>query len=515
MTPESAISAPDASSPAIASTSTVADSSSAGTSPAPQTEQTAGPANAGDVQGNQPTPQEDDFAGVPSLDELKALAEQNAPHAKSLIQLRSAIEEKYKPQLTELAAKFAPFESVADRFQSAEEIQKLVGMQEKLFGWENDPDSGQLVPSTQSFAEELAQGAPETADFLCADLMNGMTRDPQTGRTLSRIDLALEAMKGDPGARANALKILGGVEPSTLAPTWQPTAEELQSVRPELQDIYKKLPYETREDLKLNSPDFINNYLQDQQLKQTLEQERTTRATRDQQDAQRRERYVESQATQAGDTYVEQQFKEGFSGFAKSICEKSQFIAPIDPQSPEAQQMGPEGVAQMNQEIQNINQGTGMLVSLAVGALAHRDTRFMAEEFFKSIGVVTDDLLKGFDSSRLEFANNARNYGYLNHKGTLGQQNGQNGNRMDLSSMQANASKSLRSMIANGNAVARPIMQMLSKFFELKAGTHNQTLNGAAAARPAVSGRTYDPTTASQTNPYIGKKSDEIYGSLS
>jgi hypothetical protein len=455
----------------------------------------------------------DPLAGVPSIEEVTG----DSVSKEAFVSLRGAYD-ALKPQFGELTEKFKPFEPYADRFSSPEEVQQIVDLKENLYGWERDSESGNLVPATQSFAENLAKADPDRADFLAADLMNGMTRDPETGRTMPRIDLVLESLAQDPVRKAKALQILGGVEPTSIAPTWQPTAEELEVVKPELQDIYKKLPYDKRESLKLNDPDFINEYLNDQKFKQDLIQQNQQAQERETRQQQQREQYLQQQAQNAGNQYVETQFKAGFTEFAKSIVERSKFISPIDPQSPEAQQMEPQAVQQMNQEIQTINTGVGMMVSTVVAALSHPDTRFVAETFLKQIGI-DDKVIQEFDNARVEFARNARDYGELNYQQNAGRQQNGNGQpaHAGLGAIQSNATRAMNAMKGRGNLVAQPLLALMSKFFEMKAGSYNQTLNGAPSVRPSVTGTAYDPTKAapggqSSTGTLTRAEFDRLYG---
>ncbi len=499
MTPEGAIGAPDAPNIANVSTSTVADSSSAsGTFSAPS-EQSAGPANAENVQGQSPIQQEaDPFAGVPSVDELTRLAEQGTPHAKSLIQLRQALESR-NTQYNDLEPKYKaiePFQPFIERFEKPEDLQQIVDFREQLFGWETDLHTGQLVPATQSLVKNLP---PERADFLSADLLNGMTRDPDTGREMTRMDLALEAIREDPDRRAKALQILGAVDPDSISsPTFAPTEAELQDIRPELHDIYKKLPYEQRQKMLGADPDLVNDRLEDIKFKADVRERDARQEAQQRQVAQQREQYIKTEAENAGNQLVQQGFVEGFTGFANNICERYQPIKPLDPQSPEAQQMAPEQVQATNAQIQKINQGAGRMVAMITAGLAHPETQFLFAPLAKELGI-TDEMLQKFDQSRLEFAANSRNFGNLRFRANLGQ-NG-NGLPQDIGMLQIEAQRAQRRLLAHGNAIAEPIQKMLSEFFSLQAQSHNQTLNGATQARPAISGTGYDPTQVAQQRP--------------
>lgn len=461
--------------------------------------QSAGGATTEGVQGatQSTTTDSDPLEGIPTLEEFNKLAD-DSQYKKSLVQMRTAIDNTFKPKLNELSelqTRFSPYESALERFEKPEDLQQIVDFREKLYGWTNDPKTGQLVPGTAALVQELTQTAPERADFLSADLLNGMTKDPDTGRTLSRMDLALEAIAENPERRAKALQILGGVEPNSIAPTWQPTTEELERIPEELQDIYKKLPYDKRQSLNVSDPEVVKDYLEDQKFKADVREREANQQARDRQVAQQREQYVQREAENAGNELVKTQFQEGFAGFAKNICE-TQYIKPLDPQSPEAQAMGTEQTTAMNQKIEKINRGAGMFVSTVVAALSHPETSFLAREFAREIGI-TDDMLNKLDESRVEFASNNRNFGNLQFRARIGQNgNGNGALPQDIGMIQSAAQRSRRSMMAHGNAVAGPIKAMLRELFALQA-THNPTLNGTTA-RPAISGTGYDPTQVGQ-----------------
>ncbi len=463
-----------------------------GTTPAP-TEQSAGTASAGAEQGNATetaTTEDDILAGVPSLDELNQL-DDSLQYKKSLVQMRQAIEQTFKPQLSEQAERLKIAEPVLDRFQTSEELQAAVEWHDKLFGTFERDDRGQLVPATEKVAQELAQRDPLVADYLAADLMNGLTRTDD-GREIPRIDLALEEMSRDPERRAAALKLLGGVEPTSIAPTWQPTAEELEVVRPELQDIYKQLPYDERESLKLNDPDFINKYLAKEKFQADLMRENETAKELQARQQAEREQYIRQQAEAAGHKAVEEGFRQLFTEYRDNVVENSKFIAPLDPQSPEAQKMGPEAVAQFNQKAQQVNAGVGKFVSLVTAALSVPDTAWLAQDVLRDLGV-TDDVFQKFNAARQTYANNTRDAGELGF--------GQNGNAKGLGTLQSNARKAASDLRGNGNLITKAVKALLSDFFEMKAGNYNSTLNGAATARPPLNGTGFNPATAAETRP--------------
>jgi hypothetical protein len=471
-------------------------SSTQDTSPAPQTEQTAGSATA-EIQGQTPSEQPDYLADVPSLEELQKLPD-GERYKKSLLQMREAIEQNFKPKLEELTAKYSPFEALTERFQTAEEFQPLIDLHDTLFtDFERDPETNQLVPATTKAAEMLFTRDPQRAGYLWAEMADKQVNHPETGQPVPLIDLALEGMRDDPNERAKALRILGGVEPSAQAPTWAPTEEQLAAVRPELQDIFRGLPYDEREDLSANTPDFINKYLQNQKFQQDLMNETQQARELQQQQQAQREQYQRQQAENAGNKYVEEQFRSGFTEFANSIVGKTQFIPPLDAES--AKGLPPEQVTAYNAQAEQINKGVGMMVATVTAALSHPDTKWVAADFLKQIGV-DEKTLSAFDSARTEFAQNARNYGELSFSRP---------NDSTIGTVQTFANKAMSRMKGQGNLVAQPLLGLLGKFFEMKATSYNATLNSAPSARPPVSGNGYDPTSAMPSNLPTGKMTRE------
>ena len=461
-------------------------------------------------QGEQPTqPSEDPLAGFPTDEELQAAVASKTPFAEQAARIKSAYE-PLKTQFSELENKFKVFEPIQDRFQTPEEVQEIVGLHDKLNAYVRDPDTGKLVPDTEGYVQTIAERDPERADYIAADFMNGLTRTDD-GREITRFELALEEIGRNPelkDRRAAALKLLGGVEPSSIAPTWQPTAEELEVVRPELQDIYKSLPYDERENLKLNDPDFINKYLAKEKFQADLMRENETAKQLQARQEQQREQYITQQAESAANKAVEEGFRQGFTEFTQSVVERAKFIAPLDPNSPEAKALPPEQVAQFNQTAQQVNAGVGKFIATVTAALGHPDTAWIAKDFLKEIGV-DDKTLQAFDSARLEYARNTRDYGELSFRS--------NGNgHAGLGTLQSNSQRAMRAMKGQANAVAKPLFELMSKLFEMKAGNYNSTLNGAATARPPVNGQGFNPTTAPAQRPpggtYSRQEIERMFG---
>jgi len=488
----SAPSAPDVSSAVVTGGSTAADPS-----PAPTTTDTSSPdvhtgssPNADQsVQGESTSTAPDDpLAGLPSEDELQAAVANKTPHAEALARLRSAYSE-IKPKLEELTQKFTPFESLSERFQSAEELAPIIELNDALFGqYERDPQSGQLVPAVNQGVEMMFQRDPQRAGYFWAESAERSVPHPDTGQPVKLIDLALEGMRDDPSERQRALSILGGVEPSAQAPTWAPTTEQLAAVKPELQDTFRNLPYDEREDLSANTPEFINKYLSNQKFQQDLiEQNKQAQQLQVEQQRQR-DQYERQQAEEAGNKYVEEQFRNGFTEYRNSIVERSQFIKPLDAQQAQELNLAPEQVAAYNQDAQQINEGIGTFIAFVSAATSHPDLQWMATDFLTKLGL-DSKIFGSLDQARQEFAQNGRNYGELQYQ------------KRDAGNVLTNANRAMSRLRGQSNLVASPLFGLFSKFFEMKANSYNATLKSAEQARPPVSGNGYDPTTAGLPRP--------------
>lgn len=474
-----------------ASTTAEASPASSGTSATPS-ESTVDSATIADVQGTT-SPVDDPFAGVPSLDELNQLPDATQ-YKKSLIQLRTALE-PLTQQHKELTERFKPFESVADRFQSAEEVQQVLDLQDSLIGWQNDPETGQPVPATEQGAQKLAELYPLHADYLTADLLDLPTRDPVTGQTVPRIDVVLAGMAADPQERARALKILGGVEPNTLAPQWQPTEDELSVVKPELQDFYKSLPWEDRDEMKALSSEYLNKTLGQMKLTTDLQQEREQSQQREAQRQQQREQYINQQAQSAGNEHVQRQLSEALTTFHKSVVQQCNFIKPLDPAALPSG-MTQDQAAQMNQQIERANKSEAVQMTSTVVGLLNPEVRGYVLPLMKEVGLIDDKTLGQIEAAASAFGNNARNYGNLHYRGKLtANGNGYEPNA-DVTKLNNEASRNLKALIGFANQIRGALMETRSSFFELRAQQHNNTLNSAAAVRPPVNGQGFDPTTA-------------------
>jgi hypothetical protein len=450
------------------------------------------------VQGEQPsqTQQSDDpLAGFPSDDDLKAAVANKTPFAEQAARIKEAYS-TLKPRFDELSGRFTPLQPIVDRFEGPEQLQSVVALHDGLVGWEKDTQTGELVPATLAGVQQIQQQYPRHADFIAADLLNLPTTDPETGKYYEkRIDLALESMATEPEQRAKVARMFGLVEPSSVSPQWQPTAEELAIVRPELQDTYKKLPYEEREELKLASPDFINRTLEKEKFQQDLiERDKQTQLNQQQQ-IQARENYIAQQAAQAGDNYVNSQLSEALTTFHNSVVEQCNFISPLDPANlPDG--ITAEQVPQMNQQIAASNKAEAAQITLSVIGLVNEQTRPFVLPLLKEIGVIDDKLIKELDDYSNGFGNNGRNYGDLEYRGRL-QANG-NGFKPDASITNLNneAKRNLNRLVHVANTIKGRLLEKRSQFFQMKATDHNQTLNSVAATRPSANGGVFNPATA-------------------
>lgn len=495
----------------------VTDPSSVGTSSAQPS--TADTASVDAVQEDQtPTTQPDDpLAGVPSADELKALIEQNVPHAKSVAQLREALE-KRNSSYSELESKYSVFQPVAEKFSAPEELQQLVDMRESLLGWERAED-GRLIPSTQKFLDQVD---PNRQEFLFADLADAMITDPTTGQQIPRMHRALQYIASNPEERANAARILGLVEPSAVAPQWQATEEQLDAIAvdpanptpqdKELQDIFRSLPYDEREQLSTNEPEFIRRQLGREKLTRQLEAAQQQTVARDQQSQQEREQMVQTEAARAGDNHVRTQLSEALTTFHKSVVDQCRLIEPLDPQNP-PEGMDASQIAQLNQQIDQSNKAEAAQVTLAVIGLINEETRPFVLPLLKEIGVVDDKFLQQLDAAGKAFGDNARNYGHL----TYAQKLGKNGNYQpgaDVTMLNTESSRNLKLLAYYANQISKKLLEAKSQTFSMKATGHNSLLNGVAPVRPNANGSRFDPTTATVQQPSGWLSRDEIARSI-
>lgn len=453
-----------------------------------------------DVQGqNQSTTTESDpLQGVPSLDELNQLPD-TAQYKKSLIQLRGAYE-SLKPQFEELTQKFSPFQPVLDRFEKPDDLQSILQLSDSLIGWTNDPQTGEPIPSVEQGVQQLAQRYPQHADFIAADLLNMPTIDPETGRQAARIDFVLEEMAADPVQRAKVLKLFGAVEPSSIAPKWQPSEEELSVVREDLRDIYRTLPYEDREELRLASPEYINKTLANEKLMQELKSDREQSLQQQQQQAQQREQYVSQQAQAAAEQHVSQQLTDALTTFHQSVVDQCRFIEPLDPANL-PQGVTPDQAQQVNQQITAANTQEAALVTGTVLGLLNPQVRSFILPMLKATGAIDDKFVQSLDAAASAFGNNARNYGQLSYRQRL-QANG-NGYQPgeDVTRLNNEATRNLKLMVHYANQLKAKLIDQRAQFFSLKAQGHNATLNGAAGVRPQANGTGFNPTTAPLPKP--------------
>lgn len=468
----------------IGSAPTDASPDATGSSPESTTSPQAG-ASSADVstQSSDQTAQpqadqeQDIFAGIPSVEELEQMAARKVDLAAGLLQMRKTLE-PLSAEHKELSSKYQVFEPVADRFGSAEELQKLVTLTDSLNKYSSDPVTGALRPDLSEFAAQVTTDDPVRADHLTSTLIWGQTTHPGTGQPVTRAELVLQVMANDPELRAHALRTLGGVDPFAVpAPTWTPTQEELEVVKPELQDIYKKLPFDKRESLRLNDPDFINEYLDDQKFKAETRARNEQAEIRQREYVAQQEQRVEQEAVSAGHSYAEQGFKSGFTSFANHIYETWK---PTD-----------------NAEV---NKREGALVALAVAALSTPDTRFAAEQAFKEMGI-DQKTLDEFNAAREGYAKSGREFGYLTHK---------------KQRTNGDPDRARQKMIAKAKDLATILIAGRNEYFNTRATAHNDNLDQTERARPLIGGSPMTSGISGSGNRYLnaGKRTEaEIYGS--
>lgn len=483
------------------------------TSPSPTTTDTslaqsgtASNLSAENVQGAEGTqPDPFDLQGLPSDQELEAT---ETVSKKAFLQIKSAFD-PLKSTYKELQAKYSPYETALSRFEQPEQLQEVLDLRDNLIGWTNDPATGEPVPSTEKGADFIHERYPQHASDLVGQLIEKPVFDSVTGRTMSRWDVLLLGVADDPAEKAKVARIFGLVEPSANAPQWQPSEEELALVKPELQDIYRKLPYEEREELKLASPEFINRQLEKEKFQQELmARDKQTQASQLEQQ-QQRESYVNSQAQAAAQSHVDTQLQSALATFHESVVQQCNFIKPLDPANL-PQGMSPEQATQMNSQIAASNKAEAAQITGLVVSLFNPQTKAYVLPLLKEIGAVDDKLLAQLDAASSTFGNNARNYGNLTYRHQL-TANG-NGYQPDqaVTQMSNEASRALKSMIGYANQIKGRLMESRSNFFSLKAQDHNSTLNGAGTVRPPLNGQGYNPTTASPARPQGFMTRDEI-----
>lgn len=468
---------------------------------------TAGTPTAENVQGQEGAETDPfELQGLPTDQELE---QAETVSKKAFLQIKGAFD-PLKTQFKELKSRFSPFEQYLERFEQPDQLQSVLELRDGIIGWENDPQTGQPIPNTDKGAQLISEQYPQHADDLTYSLLGMPSIDPMTGQQRERIDIVLSGMAADSEQRARALQILGGVEPSQIAPQWQPTPDDLAVVAldpanptPEekaLQDIYRKLPYEEWTELKQNSPEYIKRALAKEKLTQDLTRANEETRQREQQRQQQRERYLNQQAQQAADEYVSTQLNDALATFHKSVVSQCNFIKPLDltnlPQG-----MTPEQATQMNQQIDRANKSEAVQMTATVVGLLNPQVRSHILPLMKEVGLIDDKTLGKIEEAASSFSNNARNYGNLSYRGKL-TANGNYQPDSSVTNFNNEASRALKSLVGYANQVRGLLMDTRSSFFELRATEHNATLNGAAQVRPPLNGQGYNPTTAAvQTRP--------------
>jgi hypothetical protein len=226
---------------------------------------TAGGATAGtDAQSNvdeqlgsaEPA-QDDPLTGVPSLEELSQ--NPNQPHAKSLVQLRTAYE-ALKPKFSELETKYQAWSPVADKYQPGQ-VAEALELHEKLFSPVIENDQVKLVDgipqyTTKPFVDDLRAQNPHIFQELAADILETPYGN---GTVLTQV---LTQLGLDPN-RLEDYRNLSVDASVMLTPDEQ--AEVTQKVPPALTEAFKSFSAEEQRDL-LNADERARNaYLGDRQ----------------------------------------------------------------------------------------------------------------------------------------------------------------------------------------------------------------------------------------------------------
>lgn len=446
---------------------------------------------------NQPEAVDDPLAGVPSTEDLQPLVEQKAPHAEALLRLRSAYE-SLKPQYEQLQERFKPVEPYLDRFNDPTEIEQLISLRESLWKSELDEQTGQVVPVTREFAEGISQSAPETANQLTFDLVFGQTRDETTGQPVRRLDMVLQDLSRNEAWKNHILKLMGHDPSQASAPTWEPSAEELERVPEDLRDTYKKLPYDERLAVQRlaeseESGDLLaRNYLRTRKSEMAISEQQAEQQRQQQAYQQQQQEIFKQEAIAAGNSYINSQVHEAFSGFFNSLVER--YKPTTDPV--------------LNKKFALITAGT-------VLALSHNETRGPLLAAIKELQFLDDKGIENFNKARDGFAQNAFNYGNKNY--VHGKRRGQapNGNGhdpADLGILKSSAERSLQGLIGQGNAVAAVVNKVLNEVLVAMAGNHNEQLDQADTARQVVSGSPAGVIAANQRQQLTGTTREEIWG---
>ena len=445
------------------------------------------------VQGETQSPPDDPLAGFPEDSVLEKAVADKVPWAEMASRLKGAYT-PLKTDFTALTEKYKPFEAFGDRFESGEQLQEVVNLYDNLFQYSEDPESHAPIANTEAAATWLHEQRPAHASDLFASLAEMPVFDQETGRTMPRWEVVLHGAAQDPEQKAIAARILGLVEPSANAPQWQPTQEELNVVRPDLQDTYRNLPYEDREELKLASPEFINRTLEREQLAQQLQQTNAESERLRTEETQRREAYINEQAQVAGNNYVGEQLNQALTTFFDNVVQQSNFIEPIDPQKP-PEGMSAQDVVQMNAEIKSANENEAVMTTAVVIGLLNPQVRAFILPLLQQNGIVDQKFLQVLDDAANGFGNNARTYGNITYRQRL-QSNGTYQPGQDVVTLQNEAKRNLQRVVSQANVMRAKLMEKRGRFFELKALGHGQTLNSVSGTRPPINGQGYNPITA-------------------
>lgn len=218
------------------------------------TDSTAGSATASDVATS--TEEIDPLKDVPTVEELKALAEQKVPHAQNLAQLRTAYE-SLKPQLDEYKT-LDPWKPVAQTIgdpalaQSAHELVSAIHTPDP-----NNPSGFTARP----FLERLESESPGAVDQLFADTLTLQITDA-SGKPTTVVRELVKSWGIDPD-RFDDYRNIDKFRASGVV-----TTEDLGKIPEKYHDAFRSLSSAAREDIlsmQESNPAAMEEYLRNAQ----------------------------------------------------------------------------------------------------------------------------------------------------------------------------------------------------------------------------------------------------------
>jgi hypothetical protein len=293
---------PDSAPAGAADSSSALEASDAGNS-------TAGSATASDVaEGSQAQP-DAALEGVPTVEELEALVQQNVPHAKNVVQLRTAYE-ALKAEHQPLKTTFEPWRPITERFSDPTEVQTNLELLEAL--------STPVLNNGQPVLDENQLPVTDASPFISK---LAATRPAQA---TALINAALQAPLVENGVRDTALNWAlkdMGIDPNDIEgyKAWKqqgaPVATEavdLSVIPAKYHEVLKQLPPYIQKD-RMDMPEEARNW----QLEQDLQTFQNRQAQENWQKAEQAK--FESGISEATDKAVDEGFQKGFNQFLQQI----------------------------------------------------------------------------------------------------------------------------------------------------------------------------------------------------